>query len=260
MLIIHCPTCAAGLQLPRSVLARRARRICCAVCEHRWIEAPVIEATQEVAAGSATTELAPPEISLLAESGKSDADQAPAPAPAPAAPAREKLKSLTRRLRLPPRALPKLASRLVPRTAPRKLATCAALVLILVSVMKRDAIVRVAPPLAGAYAAIGLPVNLNGLQWRDVKTRVVVESAQRVLAVEGEIRNLRDHARPVPDIELSLRDDDGREVYRWSTPAPKANLNQNETVQFRVRLASPPDTARAVRVHFAEAEPAPGSR
>ena len=119
---------------------------------------------------------------------------------------------------------------------------------------------RVAPPLAGAYAAIGLPVNLNGLQWRDVKTRVVVESAQRVLAVEGEIRNLRDHTRPVPDIELSLRDDDGREVYRWSTPAPKANLTQNETIQFRARLASPPDTARAVRVHFAEAEPAPGSR
>ena len=143
---------------------------------------------------------------------------------------------------------------------PRKLATCAGLALILVSVMKRDAIVRAAPPLAGAYAAIGLPVNLNGLQWRDVKTRVVVESAQRVLAVEGEIRNLRDHTRPVPDIELSLRDDDGREVYRWSTPAPKANLNQNETIQFRARLASPPDTARAVRVHFAEAEPAPGSR
>jgi hypothetical protein len=253
MLVIHCPACAAGLRLPRAVLAKRARRICCAVCEHRWIEAPVVETAQD-----APIELAEPEISLLAESGKVEAEQAPIPAPP--IPARKRLKSLAGRLRLSPRALARLVSGLVPRTAPRKLATCAVLALVLLSVMKRDAIVRVAPPLAGAYAAIGLPVNLNGLQWRDVKTRVLVESSQRVLAVEGEIRNLRDHSRPVPDIQLSLRDDDGREVYRWSTPAPKANLDQNETIQFRARLASPPDTARAVRVHFAEVEPAPENR
>ena len=249
MLIIHCPACAAGLQLPRSVLIKRARRICCAVCEHRWIEAPVVDEAR-----APDPETAAPEISLLAESGRSETQ----PAPPVAAPekARGGFRSWARPMRLSARALPGLLPRLVPRSLPRKLATCAALALVLVSIMKRDAIVRAAPPLAGAYAAIGLPVNLNGLQWRDVKTRVVVESAQRVLAVEGEIRNMRDHARPVPDIELSLRDNDGREVYRWSTPAPKANLNQNETIQFRARLASPPDTARAVRVHFAEAEPA----
>ena len=200
-------------------------------------------------------EAAAPEISLLAESGRSETK--PASPVSASGKARNGARTVARRLRQSARALPGLLPRLVPRTLPRKLATCAALALVLVSVMKRDAIVRAAPPLAGAYAAIGLPVNLNGLQWRDVKTRVVVESAQRVLAVEGEIRNLRDHSRPVPDIELSLRDDDGREVYRWSTPAPKANLNQNETIQFRARLASPPDTARAVRVHFAEADPAP---
>jgi len=234
------------------VLAKRARRICCAACEHRWIEAPVIESAPEPMALS--PEGAALEISLLAESGRSDAAQAPA------ATAPDKARSAARHLRLSAGALARFLPRLIPRTAPRKLATCAVLALLIVSVMKRDMIVRAAPPLAGAYAAIGLPVNLNGLQWRDVKTRVLVESSQRVLAVEGEIRNLRDHTRPVPDIQLSLRDDDGREVYRWSTPAPKANLNQNETIQFRARLASPPDTARAVRVHFAEAEPAPGSR
>lgn len=256
MLIIHCPACAAGLRLPSAVLAKRARRICCAVCEHRWIEAQVVEARPEIVAS--TPEGAAPEISLLAESGRSEAAQAPAVS----TPRKPKLTAqrLDLSLRGLPAILPKILSRLTPRSMSRKLATCAALALVMVSVMKRDAIVRVAPPLAGAYAAIGLPVNLNGLQWRDVKTRVVVESAQRILAVEGEIKNLRDHTRPVPDIELSLRDDDGREVYRWSTPAPKASLNQNETIQFRARLASPPDTARAVRVHFAEAEPAPGNR
>ena len=257
MLIIHCPACAAGLRLPRSVLAKRARRICCAVCEHRWVEAPAIE-VNAAAQGSAPQVEAPaptaPEISLLAENGRSEGEQAPpVAAPESATPRR-------RRIRLSAGGLPRLLPRLIPRSLPRRAAACVAMTLTLFAVMKRDVIVRAAPPLAGAYAAIGLPVNLQGLQWRDVKSRVVVEASQRVLAVEGEIKNLRDRSQSVPDIQLSLRDDDGREVYRWSTPAPKTNLGQNETIQFRARLASPPDSARAVRVHFAEVEPTPAER
>ena len=253
MLVIQCPSCSASLRLPRAVLAKKARRICCAVCEHRWVEAPILEARIEPPPLQTVEAPAAPQISLLAESGRIEI--APSPAAeeeleAPKPRARERMKRI-------PRQLLGLSRRVLPRLVPRKLshkaAACAAVFLALAAVMKRDVIVRAAPPLAGAYAAIGLPVNLLGLQWRDVKTHVMVESAQRVLAVEGEIKNLREHSQNVPDIQISLRDDDGREVYRWTTPAPKANLGQNETIQFRARLASPPDSARALRVHFAEA-------
>ena len=252
MLVIQCPSCSSSLRLPRAVLAKKARRICCAVCEHRWVEAPILEARIEPPPLQTVEAPAAPEISLLAESGRIETAPAPAVAAqdAPKIRARERMKRIPRELLgVSRRMLP----RLVPRTLPHKAAACAAVFLAMAAVMKRDAIVRAAPPLAGAYAAIGLPVNLLGLQWRDVKTHVMVESAQHVLAVEGEIKNLREHSQNVPDIQISLRDDDGREVYRWTTPAPKANLGQNETIQFRARLASPPQSARALRVHFAEA-------
>ena len=250
MLVIYCPSCSAGLQLPRSVLATRARRICCALCEHRWIEAPVIDqACQENAQPAEQG----PELSLHAENSRSDdtpqqdpqdalkklvdASNAPRPAPLP-----KVLRPRPRRAKTIPSAWPRLA------------AVMGAMALAVVALAKREDIVRLAPPLAGAYAALGLPVNVQGLEWREVRTSLVTEASQKVLAVEGEIRNLRNQSQSLPDIQLSLRDNNGREVYVWKTPAPKADLGGGETIAFKARLASPPGSATAVRVLFAEAK------
>ena len=130
-----------------------------------------------------------------------------------------------------------------------------ALALLALGLAKREEIVRVAPPLAGAYAMIGLPVNVQGLEWREVRTRLVMDASQKVLAVEGEIRNLRNRSQTLPDIQLSLRDSGGREIYAWKAPAPQADLGGGETIAFRARLASPPGAATTVRVLFAEANP-----
>ena len=254
MLVIFCPSCSAGLQLPRSVLASRARRICCAICEHRWIEAPVIDQETRTDASPAQ---AGPELALHAENSRSEeaqekipeaalrqladhtsqqADDAPRPAKAP------------RVVRLRPRR-----ARPSPPTWPRVAAGIGAIAMLLLGLGKREDIVRFVPPLAGAYAAIGLPVNVQGLEWREVRTSLVMEASQKVLAVEGEIRNLRGQSQTLPDIHLSLRDNHGREVYAWKAPAPKADLGGGETIPFRARLASPPGAATAVRVVFAEA-------
>ena len=142
----------------------------------------------------------------------------------------------------------------MPRTWPRVAAAIGVMALLLAAVTRREDVVRLAPPMAGAYAALGLPVNVRGLEWREVRTSLVTEASQKVLAVEGEIRNLRSQSQSLPDIQLSLRDTSGREVYVWKTPAPKADLGGGETIAFRARLASPPGSASAVRVVFAEAK------
>jgi hypothetical protein len=78
--------------------------------------------------------------------------------------------------------------------------------------------------------------------------------ARHAKQMQNEIRNLRSQSQSLPDIQLSLRDSSGREVYAWKTPAPKADLGGGETIAFRARLASPPGAATAVRVVFAEAK------
>ena len=111
---------------------------------------------------------------------------------------------------------------------------------------------RAAPRLAGVYRSIGLPVNLRGLELAGIKSRVLSDAALPVLAIEGEIRNLRDRSQKIPDLQLSLRDATGREVYVWKAPPPKSDINSGESVYFRARLEAPPEAANAVRIQFAD--------
>ena len=258
MLVLFCPSCSAGLQLPRSVLATRARRICCAICEHRWIEAPVLDQERRDDHAAAVG----PELALHAENVRSEGAAGENP--------QEDLKvavdPATPLVGAPPRPAhrPRVARRrpgrphplqdALPRTWPRVAAGVGVMAMLMLGLARREDIVRVAPSLAGAYAAIGLPVNIHGLEWREVRTSLVTDASQKVLAVEGEIRNLRSQSQTLPDIQLSLRDSNGREVYAWKTPAPKADLGGGESIPFRARLASPPGAATAVRVVFAEAK------
>lgn len=115
----------------------------------------------------------------------------------------------------------------------------------------RDHIVRALPPAAGAFRIVGLPVNLAGLELRGVTSRIVMDGARKVLAVEGEIVNLRREPNRVPAMSLAVRGENGLDRYAWTAPPPKARLEAGETTAFRARLASPPDDGAEVLVRFA---------
>ena len=125
----------------------------------------------------------------------------------------------------------------------------------------RAPIVRLAPPLAGAYRAVGLPVNLAGLELRDVRSKIVMEGARKVLVTEGEIVNIRREQNRVPSISLAIRGANGLDRYSWTAPAPKSRLEAGEKIAFRARLAAPPEDGADVLVRFAKAEePKPAPR
>jgi hypothetical protein len=117
----------------------------------------------------------------------------------------------------------------------------------------KEQIVRVLPASSALYAAVGLPVNLRGLEFRGVKSVVSEASTQRLLQVKGEIANLRPGLTSVPAIELVVEGTDGRPLYRWTAKAPKLKLAVNETVAFETRLVAPPAAGRDVKVRFAQA-------
>jgi len=149
----------------------------------------------------------------------------------------------------------KVARQATPRPArTSRLPFLAAVVAVLMGVMAliglRNKIVRVAPPTARVYAAIGLPVNLAGLELRDVRSRIVMDGARKVLTIEGEIVNLRREASRVPQVALTVRGEDGRDQYAWTTRPPKAKLEPGEAMPFRARLVSPPENGADVLVRF----------
>jgi hypothetical protein len=119
------------------------------------------------------------------------------------------------------------------------------------AVAARGPVVRVAPEAARVYAAIGLPVNLRGVAFSDVKTSLVDGDGGRVLTVEGALVNLRDGKTEAPDMRIALRDAANHEIYAWTAHAPKAVLAAREQAPFRLRLAAPPIGAETVVVRFA---------
>jgi hypothetical protein len=120
------------------------------------------------------------------------------------------------------------------------------------AIAARAAIVSIAPVTAAVYGLAGLPVNLRGLSIAEVRAVTQQSESQGELLVTGEITNLRDRETPVPALRLSLRAEDGRELYVWTARGPKPYLGAHERVAFRARLAAPPAGVRDIVVKFAE--------
>jgi hypothetical protein len=114
----------------------------------------------------------------------------------------------------------------------------------------RADVVRVAPQTASLYAAIGLPVNLRGLTFKDVTTTTESHEGVQVLVVEGTISSASPRVVEVPRLRFSVRNGGGQEVYAWTSLPTRSMLAPGETLTFRSRLASPPPDARDVLVRF----------
>ncbi|MBK9081071.1 MAG: zinc-ribbon domain-containing protein [Rhizobiales bacterium] len=219
-----CPTCSSAYEVDDAHVARGAQ-VRCSFCHDVWrLEAPRPQAR------------CAPTIDVEASAARSG----PEPYPFDETPAR--------RASSPPPA-PRAVS-LAPRRALVGLLAAAA---VSAALAGREAVVARAPVAARFYAAIGLPVNLSGVEFRNVKSVVAEENGARILAVTGEVANLRDRTTPLPPLRVSVHGGDGRQIYVWTAEAPKSKLAAGETTSFRTRLAAPPDKARDVRVTLAEA-------
>jgi len=217
-MFIVCKTCGNPYHIPDEVLGEGACRFRCSGCGRSW----ELKGRPTLIGSAASTRGDPPRLGL-----------APAPRRALARP----LARLGRRLAAPLAAASLLAGSMT-------------------AIGARESIVAAAPFAAGAYAAIGLPVNLRGLAIENVRARIDASGDKRLLLVEGAIVNLRRGETAAPDLRIALRAADGRELYVWTTRAPKGRLARGERVGFAARLATPPEGVEDALVKFV----APGDK
>ena len=153
------------------------------------------------------------------------------------------------------RAQQKYSDRKQRRSALRQIANMPVLITVLVLIVLgalqwRVALVRQFPQTASLFAMIGMPVNLRGLTFMDVKSRGEFVDGAMVLVVEGTIVNLTPKALDVPRLRFGLRNGSGHEVYAWTALPTKTLLGSGDGLPFRSRLASPPPDGRDVIVRF----------
>lgn len=117
-------------------------------------------------------------------------------------------------------------------------------------VVFRTEVVRFAPQTASLYGAVGLPVNLRGLIFENVRTTGEVHEGVPVLIVEGTIANVVNKTVEVPRLRFAMRNAAGHEIYAWTSVTGRSILSPGETATFRSRLASPPPDGRDISVRF----------
>jgi hypothetical protein len=114
----------------------------------------------------------------------------------------------------------------------------------------RKDVVRHAPQLASFYSAIGLPVNLRGLTFTDLKIGNEIHDGVPVLVVEGMIVSTVSKPVNVPRLRFALRNASEAEVYAWTAQPSQPMLGAFEAMPFRSRRASPPAEGRDIQVRF----------
>lgn len=114
----------------------------------------------------------------------------------------------------------------------------------------REDIAVLWPTTAKLYAAVDKPVNLRGIEFRNVAYERQAENGLPVLAVKGEIVNVSRERRVLPRLRVGLRDKNQRELYHWTFALPEKELAPQQAAEFATRLSSPPVEARDLEVRF----------
>ncbi len=263
-MLLVCPHCETGFRVDASVLGNDGRTVRCARCRESWFAAAVKgEVAMAEAAEGAPVSIAdspgqvadppeqvdewtdPPPIEV-ASSPSIAVDQAPEIV-VPAIQYEDQERSEPKVRRRPPVR----GNRRKPIRIPRFAAVAAGFMAVAVAgLVARESVVRLVPDLAGVFAAVGLPVNLRGLEFREVKTIREMQDGIPVLVIQGDVVNIVKHAVEVPRVRLAVLGPSGQELYSWTALLQRSILADNEKVSFRSRLASPPPEGREVLVRF----------
>lgn len=235
-MILTCPECASRYFVDDDKVGPDGRTVRCAACGQRWTafkDAPLelTEASPSGAPAIATEPVAEP------------AAEAPPPVS-----------------ELPGEALPKVfRAKATNEKRVREaaatgviwagLAVCLAAILA-VAVVFRVEMVRLAPRTAGAYAAVGLPVNSVGLVIEQLKAEPSLQDGRAALTVTGVLRNIEDHEVLAPPLRLSLLNPQGKRVAGKVAAAEDPRIPPGEERHFAVALYDPPSTAKDLEIGF----------
>jgi predicted Zn finger-like uncharacterized protein len=284
-MLIVCPQCATSYRVTPESLGESGRSVRCVKCHAVWFEQPrepagragdrdasegidpalirpplndvvdigALEADSE---GNGAGVEIPPEHHVAARSAGEDFSPQTVPGAVPAADVAREPPNVDAQNNIERIAAARFGKR---PTARRRVtlsqhalpaAICALMLVIVCLIAARQQVVRFLPQTASLYARIGLPVNLRGLAFENVRTAREEQDGVPMLVVEGEIVGTTGRHTEVPRLRFAVVDGGGKEIYAWTARPARTLLPPGETLPFRSRLASPPAEAKAISVRF----------
>lgn len=109
------------------------------------------------------------------------------------------------------------------------------------------------PRSSSALAALGLDVNVYGLEFYDLLVERAFDGPTPILLVSGEIRNIGRDEKRVPPVRVSLRDADQYEVAEVVQVVADGSIDAGASLPFQIRIENPPADATELEATFAKA-------
>lgn len=239
-MILTCPQCATRYFLPDVQVGREGRAVKCTACGKVWRAEGSPEPTPE------------PEPELVAPSHHFEPEpEHPFPDPEEefAAAAQRRAEILRQKKAEAERRQRQAA--VITAAVWAGMAAAIALCLAL-GIIFRIQVVKWAPGMATAYAALGMPINASGLLIDKVKAAPAIAQGHRALVVTGVLTNVSAAARPAPAFRVSMLDKAGKPLaQRVIETAPAVALKVGEARRFQLQVADPPAGAVDVEVTLA---------
>jgi predicted Zn finger-like uncharacterized protein len=228
-MIIACPSCDTRFEVNAAAFPPGGRKVKCARCAHVWHAA------------------SPAGVPVQA-----DAIELEEPMPETIAPP-----TVVPRVEETPDVMIWAGSDIPPRRSSRlqTIGIAAACIAVLAAGLTifRESVVAFVPAIGPAYAAIGLPVDLSGLNL-EIEAQAMEEAGDgaTTLVVKGRVANVSSEERPVPQIRATLFSKENAELHSWTFDPGVKTLKPGETHEFEQKLAQPPADTYQVYAHFAD--------
>jgi len=264
-MIITCPHCQTKYQVTYEAIGSAGRKVQCAHCRRDWQQQPVDEdmATPEQQAFAAMEEdgldeaLSAEERAVAAEVAQrleqERQAEAASAAIADAAILRRRQRAFARRQTAMAADLPLARLRRTLRIAGFVLLGA----VLATAYFGRVAVVERFPAMAGVYEAVGLGVNVVGLDFTSVSSLRTLRDGKDVLVVSAQIVGRMPAPVTVPPVVVTLIDAQGQGIYEWSVTPSVRDLMAGERATFDTQLTLPPGEAARVRLSFAGGQSSP---
>ena len=223
-MMLSCTACTARYIVAPAALGTTGRTAKCVRCGHSWFQ-----------------ESPPPE--LVVKSPGPDVESAVADHTNEPRPSRN----------YPPPA--HASRRQHPATAAGWMALAAMIIILAVGLWAgRTQLVAAWPPAERLYKSVGMGFATappgEGLEIRGLAPRVVTENGARFLVIEGDLVNITDQHRPVPNILISLLNETNEIVEQWPVGLQARELAPGESATFNTRRSYPKSVAERIEVLF----------
>ncbi|MCR6672254.1 zinc-ribbon domain-containing protein [Devosia ginsengisoli] len=266
-MIITCPHCQTKYQVTYEAIGSAGRKVQCAHCRRDWQQQPLEkeeEATPEQKQAFAVMEedgldevMSAEERAVAAEVAQrlelERQAEALSAAKADAAILRRRQRAFTRRQTAMAADLPLARLRRTLRIAGFVLLGA----ILLTAYFGRVQVVERFPAMAGVYGAVGLGVNVVGLDFSNVSSLRTLRDGKEVLVVSAQIVGKLPEPVTVPPVVVTLVDEQGNGIYEWSVTPSVRDLMAGERATFDTQLTLPPGEAARVRLSFAGGQSTP---